>query len=61
MLQRNASIKKECFPPAQFNEFAAVKQANLVKRSLTNCGVKRTRIRVIGVNFSDFLIKGKEI
>ena len=36
MLQRNASIKKECFPPAQFNEFAAVKQANLVKRSLTN-------------------------
>ena len=24
-------------------------------------GVKRTRIRVIIVNFSDFLIKGKEI
>ena len=24
-------------------------------------GVKRTTIRVIGVNFSDFLIKGKEI
>ena len=23
--------------------------------------VKRTRIRVIGVNFSDFVIKGKEI
>ena len=35
LLQRNASIKRECFPPAQFNEFAAVKQANLVKRSLT--------------------------
>ena len=24
-------------------------------------GVKRTSIRVTGVNFSDFLIKGKEI
>ena len=29
MPQQNASITKECFPPTQFNKFAAVKQANL--------------------------------
>ena len=30
MLQRNASVKKEWFPPTQFNKFAAVKQADLL-------------------------------
>ena len=30
MLWQNASIRKESFPPTQFNEFAAVKQANLL-------------------------------
>ena len=36
---------------------------NLTKQELMGSypsRVKRTRIRVIGVNFSDFLIKGKE-
>ena len=36
---------------------------NLIKQELVGSypsRVKRTRIRVIGVNFSDFLIKGKE-
>ena len=37
MLRQNASIAKECFPPTQFNEFAAVvnKQKHFVSCSHT--------------------------
>ena len=42
-----------------FSVFTLTQQEELMQWHPS--GVKRTRIRVIKVNFSDFLIKGKEI
>ena len=41
-----------------FGVFTLIQQEELM--GWHPSGVKRTRIRVIGVNFSDFYIKGKE-
>ena len=41
-----------------FSVFTLIQQEELM--GWHPCGVKRTRIRVIGVNFSDSLIKGRE-
>ena len=41
--------------------FAIIQQEELMGWHLSGAGYKNARIRVIGVNFSEFLIKGKEI
>ena len=46
-------------PSVNFSVFTLTQQEELMQWHPS--GVKRTRIRVITVNFSDFLIKGKEI
>ena len=54
-----SNIKSIVLTSVNFSIFTLTQQEELMRWHPS--GVKRTRIRVITVNFSDFLIKGKEI